>query len=158
MYLYSRHNIVYPSAIYRLNLLNGKRLSGTLWSQGHFAGAMIGDFNKDGQTELVGLGINNGSERCFLLSINLNQLSGQTPTLNKNYYYPKKEIAMFNQYLLLPKSDYNDYFKERFNVIPQGNLQYQKDMNKFVFSIYEGDSENPITFCGYTIHIRSNIN
>ncbi len=158
LYLFTAHSIIYPSVVYRLNLLNGKRLKGTLWSQGHFAGALIGDFNKDGKNELVGAGINNGCERCFILSINLDQLNGQTPTLDNNYYYLNKKIAKFNQYLLLPKSDYNDYFKQRFNIIPRGNFAYQSDLNKFIFSIYEGEAENPDSFCGYTININPALN
>jgi len=134
-------------------LLNGERLNGTLWSQGHFAGALIGDFNKDGKKELVAVGINNGSERCFMLSINLDQLGGQTPTLDNNYYYLNKKTAYFNRYILLPKSDYNDYYGQRYNVIPRGSLVYQEDINKFAFTIENGIREDPKIKGGYVIHI-----
>ena len=157
LYLYSIHNIIYPSAVFKLNLQTGKRLKGTLWSQGHFAGALISDFNNDGKKELVGVGINNGLERCFILSINLNEINGQTPTTDQ-YYYLNKRLAKFNNYVLLPKSDYNYFFKERFNVIPRATLAYQKDTNKFVFGIYEGEPANLNTFCGYTIHMGPQLN
>ena len=156
LYLFSTHNIIYPSAVYKLNLLNGERLKGTLWSQGHFAGALINDFNKDGKKELVAAGINNGLERCFIFSINLNELNGQTPTIDK-YYYVNKKTAHFNEYVLLPKSDYNDYYKRRFNFLLRGDLVFQSDINKFIFTIYEGNPTYPNTLGGYRIDFDRNL-
>ncbi len=156
LYLFSTHNIIYPSAVYKLNLLNGERLKGTLWSQGHISSALINDFNKDGKKELVAAGINNGLERCFIFSINLNELNGQTPTTDK-YYYANKKTAHFNKYVLLPKSDYNDYYKCRFNFLLRGTLIFHSDINKFIFTIYEGDPSYTNTIGSYRIDFDSNL-
>lgn len=109
----ARH-LYFPSAIYKLDVKTGKRLPGTLWSQGHFHGGQIGDFNEDGKLQLFIGGVNNGSESAFALIINLDDIKGQTPTV-KNYMFKNIPIGKFTKYFLFPKTDICRLNKNRFN-------------------------------------------
>ncbi|MCP4970527.1 MAG: hypothetical protein GY932_08040 [Arcobacter sp.] len=93
----------------KLDALTGKRLKGTLWSQGHFNRGTICDFDADGDLEIIIGGINNALKSAFALSIDINKLYGQTPNYNNNLLNDML-IGKFNKYLLLSKSDICTYY------------------------------------------------
>ncbi len=109
----ARHNY-FPSAIYKLDIRTGKRLPGTLWSQGHFTSGQIGDFNKDGDPEIFIGGVNNGRESAFALITKLKNLKGQTPSI-KSYLFKNIPIGNFTKYFLFKKTDICRLFENRYN-------------------------------------------
>ncbi|MFH0736658.1 MAG: hypothetical protein V1773_00915 [bacterium] len=111
----AQHYNYYPTAILRLGY-NGTLIGDTLWNPGTNLSGFIKDIDNDGRLELVGAIINNGFERSVLFSIELDKLKGRSPSVGK-YRFPGYKIADFDQYILLPKSDYNTIFaKCRYNI------------------------------------------
>ncbi len=120
----------FPSAVYKLDAKTGKRIEGTLWSQGHFGFGEIEDYNNDGELEIFIGGINNGLESAFALLINLSDLNGQTPSTN-NYLFKDIPMAKMTKFLLFEKTDICEYFKNRFN--GTSSTFYQKE--KFTYNV-----------------------
>lgn len=114
--LVGQHENYYPSPIIKLRLKDGKRIGGIFWHPGGGSQGFIGDYNGDGKDEIIATSISNGLERCVLYSIDYDKLKGTAPT-TKNYRFIGKPVADFNQYIVLPKSDVNIYYKERYNTI-----------------------------------------
>jgi hypothetical protein len=127
-------NTYYASAVFKLNAQTGERLDGTLWNAGHFEDGIVGDFNMDGKTEMVLSFINNGFERCGLVSINLEKMDGQLPT-SDNYKFSNIGQVQFNRMVLLPVTDYLKYLGARFNFTLPGNLVYQDNVGFRIVTI-----------------------
>ncbi len=137
IYAAAQNIVYYPNIIFRLDARTGKRLPGTFLHSGSIERGIIGDFNKDGKKELVAAGINNGYERAIMFSINLEELKKESQGLSApNYSFKNFNIASFNGYLLLPKTDYNKYQRLRFNNILYIALN-PRDSNIY-FSTIEG--------------------
>lgn len=142
VYCFSRHNY-WPSAIFRLNAKTGERLNGTLWNPGHFASGAIGDFNNDGKKELITAGINNGFEKVFLMNIDLDKINGQTIGLGE-YKFINLPTALFNEYILISKSDLSDYYNMRFNSAK--SVSYSNIYDNFQINIIEGKPNNGLMY------------
>ena len=128
----------FPGAIFRLNAKTGKRLPGTFWNPGHFAAGKFGDFNHDGQQELIVTGINNSFEQAFIMSIDTDRLNGRAPSAEFYRLY-NFDIAKLNKYILLPKTDLNNYTKQRYNMVAIGMLDYIPTTESFYFPVKEGN-------------------
>lgn len=136
----SRQNY-FPSAIYKLDIETGKRLEGTLWSQGHFHWrGSVGDFNNDGKTEIFIGGISNKMESAFVLFVDYDSLNGQTP--NEIELFNNRPIANLGQYILIGKSDIANYLNLRFNSIIAA--VYSERMKDFYVNSHEGYIKQPI--------------
>jgi hypothetical protein len=133
----------YPSAIFKLDLANGKRVEGTLWSQGHFVRGLIGDFNNDDKREIFIGGVNNGMESAFALLMDYDDLNGQTPSSSK-YLFKDLEIAPFIKYLLLNKSDIAIYKERRFNSVI--GTQYDKNTGELLVNTFEAELKQRVGF------------
>ncbi len=134
-------NDLYPCAIYFLDLKSGIRMGPTLWHTGHLGSALVGDFNGDGEIELVCEGINNVYGRIFIYSIDLNKIGGQAPA-DGSRKFKDLPFAIFNEYLLLPRSDYSEYFNLPWNFMIRGGLSYYKESNIFYLYLLEGKLKN----------------
>ena len=141
IYAYSKNGFGFSSAVFRLDALTGKRLKGTLWHPGHFTGGIISDFNNDGEQEIVLEAINNGLERSAVMSINIENINGAAPSTNK-YEYKGYPIAKFNHYILLPKTDYTEFYNDRFNAPKLGSLTFNYQNNKFLIGVLEAPTTN----------------
>ena len=143
IYVFAVNDPLYPSAIYKLDITNGKRIDSinTFWNSGCLSSAIIGDFNSDNKKEIVAIGLNNGYERSILFSLDLDKLNGSRSPAPPYYTILDHDIADFNQYILLPKSDLtNLYF--RWNSPKQGSLFYSEKTKEFNFIIGEYDTNN----------------
>ena len=129
----SRHNF-FPSAIYRIDASSGKRLKGTVWSQGHFNSAQIDDFDKDGKNEIFAGGINNGLESAFALIIDLDTLEVQTPSIDK-YLFNDIDIGSFKKFYLFSRTDVCKFYKNRFNGTDV--VHYYEDTKTFQIGVDE---------------------
>ncbi len=148
IYAAARHSEFYPTAIVSLDAGTGKRVGDIFWHPGSITFGAIGDFNKDHIPEIILFGINNGMERSALMSINLDELNGRAPS-KPAYSFIGYPIAKFNKYVLVPKSDYCAYFKNRFNV--PGGLGFQYKVNKLFFILRENRNINISTALGYYV-------
>lgn len=136
------------SAVFRVNTRDGSNTSSILWNSGHLEGGIIEDCNHNGQKELFVLGINNGLGRSVFFSIDINKIDGQLPALPE-YRLLNTENAHPNQYLLLPKSDYTDYYGYRFNVPQVGPAFYDIKKNDFLLYVSEGSELSNWASIGY---------
>lgn len=109
---------LYPHAIYSLNLLTGKREDSlrVVWNAGAISDAKIGDFNEDGKPELIGTGGNNGFEKAVFFSINIDDMNYTQFPSPDFYTFKNLTRASFNNYILLPQTDFSYYKKSRYNI------------------------------------------
>jgi hypothetical protein len=126
----------YPVAFFKLDLLTGERIdsANTAWHAGGISYAFVGDFDRNGNPEIVVAGGNNGFERAVVFSVDIDKLKGQLPS--KPYYTFKNiEQADYNFYILLPQTDYSYYHKNRYNF--PGWMNYNSTSNEFEISVTE---------------------
>ncbi len=142
LYAFANNNPLYPSAIFKLDALTGKRVDSTkvLWSSGCINSAVIGDFDSDGRRELTVIGINNGYERSVLFSIDIDSLNGRSPA-PPYYEILGKDLARYDHYLLLPKSDLTRLYY-RWDSPIEGSLFYKKSNAEYNFMIGEYGPNN----------------
>ena len=114
--LVGQHINFYPSPIFRLRLKDGKRIGPIFWHPGGGSWGLLTKSDRNGKDELIATSISNGFERCVLYSIDYYKLKGTAPTTS-NYRFLNQPIADFNQYIILPKSDLNRYYDERYNFL-----------------------------------------
>ncbi len=112
--LVGQHENFYPSPIIKLCLRDGKRVGGIFWHPGGGSKGFLNDIDGDGKDELVAIAISNGLEHCVLYCIDYDKLKGTAPT-TINYRILNQPIADFDHYIILPKSDLNEYYKERYD-------------------------------------------
>lgn len=145
LFLSARNIPNFANAIFKLDLLTGKRFdsTSTLWNAGGITNAMIGDFNEDGKKEIIAAGMNNGYERAILFSADLDKIAGQTPSPER-YRFNNISDAKLNRYLLLPHTDYGKLFS-RYNLVPVNSLYYTSSSKEIVVMTSEG-VDNSIGF------------
>lgn len=114
--LVGQHENFYPSPLIKLRLKDGKRIGHIFWHPGGGSQGFIGDIDSDGKEEVVADAISNGLESCVLYSIEYDKLEGTAPTTS-NYRFVNMPVADFDHYLILPKSDLNRYYKERYTFL-----------------------------------------
>ncbi len=113
LYLFAQHWLYFPSPIFRLDALTGKRLPGTYWNNGGLAAGMLLDIDNDGKKELIMAGLNQEWETAILFAMNKDSLYGRGPGIYK-YVYPGKKLYNYKKYLSIPKIDYTSYYKLRY--------------------------------------------
>ncbi|MCB9208871.1 MAG: hypothetical protein H6610_01980 [Ignavibacteriales bacterium] len=135
----ARHLYI-PSAIFKLDIKSGKRLNGTLWSQGHFRRGTVGDFNNDGKYEIFIGGISNDMESAFVLYVESDSLFGQTP--NDIVQFKNIPKASLQHYFLLGKTDVCKFLNLRFNNVTVSHYDARTD--EFYVNTSEGFLKQPI--------------
>ena len=103
---------------------------GTFWHAGNIVSPLIGDFNKDGEEEIVATAVNNGLERTVAFSINLNNLEGQGPS-TRQYTFKNIKDAKLNKYILLPKSELTKIYSKRYNEPFSPDSKYNSSVKEF---------------------------
>ena len=112
-----------------------------MWHVGHLHAGLISDVNQDGNRELIMTGLNNSLGRVVCFSIDLENINGQLPALGNRMFVDRK-IVEVNDYILLPKSDYTNYFGEKFNHDMWGRLNLISGTSDLRFYLYEGEYPN----------------
>ncbi len=140
LYLFANHERMYPSVIYKLDLITGERLKGELWNPGTIYSALIDDFNNDRQNEIVVGCVNNSLRLPCVFLIKANMLNGITYS-TPDYYFLGKNKAQLQNCLFLPKTDYSTYKKQDINHIAPGSLVNNENEKMFYFHVLEGDIE-----------------
>lgn len=138
--LSAKHFMYYPSAIFKLDLKTGKRLTGTYWNPGYIDGGFLYDINQDGKDEAVLTAANNGYESTSIMSLRLDSLSGQSPTTKKYEFNKiKTETGSLINFTLIPKSDYSFYKAVRLNGLLIGGLLNYTSEKIIAAPIIEGE-------------------
>lgn len=138
VYLRCNNGSSYSAAIFKLDLLTGKRLEGTFWHPGHFMDGFIMDINKDGEKELVISAINNSFEKIAMFAIRTRDITGTSPAI-KGYQFYGSKIADFVYYILIPRTDYSKLFKVRNNTTIAGGLYFNHNENRILLITKEGE-------------------
>ena len=131
------NNVLYPSAVYFLNLKTGERIGTTLWNVGHLHSGIFKDLNEDGRLELIMSGLNNSLGRVIIFSIDIDKIGGQLPAIGDRIF---KELpaAEVNNYVVLPKSDYTNHFGLKFNEDGWGGVKNLNIRGLSLIYLYEG--------------------
>lgn len=145
----SRNIPNFPSAVFKIDLLTGKRVDSlnTLWNAGTFNTGIIGDYNKDGKKEIVLGGLHNGYQRAILVSIDIENLYGQTPSPDR-YKFINKPLAKVNEFILLPNSDYGKLYA-RSNSVAHQHLYYKERSEEFETATIDGSDKGVLFYYGF---------
>ncbi len=137
LFCIARNNPNEVSSVFRLDCQTGKMLSNILWHSGHLqaAGIYRGSIKK----EFYAMGINNGFGRSILFCIPIDRMKGQLPCAD-GYEFLNMVTAHPDQYLLLPKTDFTDYYQTRFNV--PNTFYFDQDKNEIFIYVLEGDIQS----------------
>jgi hypothetical protein len=142
----ARNSLAEVSALFRLNSRTGKQKNDILWHSGHLNTVHI--FRYDNENELYATAINNGLERSVLFCLSPDKLDGQLPAA-EGYELLNIGQADPDQYLLLPKTDYTDYYQQRYNIPIKNALYFDKARNEILIYLYEGDPSAADVGLGY---------
>ncbi|MBL1214937.1 MAG: hypothetical protein HND52_16380 [Ignavibacteriae bacterium] len=104
----------YPNPILKINAATGELIDDSFWHPGGIQGALVKDIDNDGKLEVVAAGNSNGKKSAFVFSIEYDKLNGTAPTI-KNYTFLNQQVADFDQYILLPKTDLSFFLTEKYN-------------------------------------------
>ena len=133
----SANNVLYPSAIYFLDVKTGERIDTTMWHVGHLHSGIFKDLNQDGKLELIMAGLNNSLGRVVIFSIDVDKIGGQLPAIGDRMF-EELTVAEVNNYAVLPKSDYTRYFGLKFNHDSWGAVNNYFGKNNIHIFLYEG--------------------
>ena len=136
--LFANYEMLYPSVLFKLDLLSGKRLPGELWNPGAIYSAIIGRNAPHGKEEIVVGCANNALKLPCIFSVGIDNLSG-TNYSTPEYYFIGKNPSKLSNCLFLPKTDYSVYKKQYINLFTSGSLKDQVNENLYTFNIKEGD-------------------
>jgi len=133
LFLISANINSFSSAIFRIDLRNGKRLAGTFWSSGHVINGFIKDFDNDNKMEIQGLGYDNGYEDVVFFAYEIDTLTKVRPT-TEEYLVRNYPISDMKVYLRFPKTDYDIYLKQRTPLIFSNTLEDNHKDKKYKFA------------------------
>ncbi len=144
IYLFANNYPYYPSAVFRLNARNGARLKGTLWNSGRISDGLLKKMS-NGKTVLYLVGVNNSYDHSFISSIDVDKLDGTSPAAG-NYFIDGKEVADFNNYVILPKTDLCKDKLSRFNTPIFGSLKDIEQTKEIQITTMEGEENSNLDF------------
>lgn len=139
LYLIADNGNSFSSAVFAIDLVNGKICSGILWCSGHTYDGIIKDIDGDGVREVFCLGLDNGFEDVVLFGIEIDTLNKVRPSTTDYLIkdYPKSNLIT---YIRIPKTDYDNYLQNRFFAIGQGSFKYLENEKKYYFILLSGNS------------------
>jgi len=106
----------FSSALFRIDLKTGERLTGTLWCSGFIVEGLLKDVNNDGRKDFIGAGLDNGFEDVIFMAVEIDTLTKVRPT-TEEYLIRGYPIAEMLSYMRFPKTDYDIYRKMRMPAI-----------------------------------------
>jgi hypothetical protein len=131
------NNLSFANAIYKLDLLTGKRLPGTFWHVGHCSSGFVKDLNNDGVQELIVIGTNNSFDHARIIFVlQVTHINGYAPSTEEYRFYefPPADLLV---YVKIPQTDLSTYFEMRCSMIEVSSLHDRNDIRKIVFSSIE---------------------
>lgn len=128
----------YASAVYVLNLNQNKVVSDTLWNPGYIIDVRIVDLNNDNKKELLLYTLNNGYKKISLVYLEFNELKGQTPSTEDYKLFSIQNTKIIHNFLI-PKTDYNQYYKSQYTSPWYRGLILRNEYNIVSFVSREGE-------------------
>lgn len=128
----------YASAVFKLDIKNGKRLNGTLWNAGHIVEGILEDINNDSLKELVMTFYNNSYHKTGIAILEFNKIKGISPC-KEEFKLTGMVTAGFIHYILVPSTDYNKNLKRTMNNPIEGILKKMEKEKAIVWSTIEGE-------------------
>lgn len=137
----------FPSAVFKLDASNGKRLKGTLWNPGHI---MMGIIRKkdNGEHEIICNMINNDYEKVGIFGFDYKNLNGITPFKKDNYKLLGFNNAKLNFYIFVPRTDYSFLFNNRQNHLDNALFDNHR-LDAIQFGTHEGQKIEEVASIGY---------
>lgn len=135
LFVSARHHY-FPSAIFGIDLLTGKKASGVFWHAGHIVDGFVFDDEDTKKRKLLIGGVNNGFEAVAVMIVELDKLEGQAPA-PENYRLKEISDTEIDEYILIPQTDYSEYSNNRYNAVAGGYVKYQPENNLFLIATSE---------------------
>jgi len=108
LFVVANNSPSFSSAIFRIDLQNGRRLQGTFWSSGHTYNGVIKDINNDGKKDILCMGLDNGYEDAVFFGFEIDTTTRVRPTTD-DYLIRGFHSADLITYIRFPKTDYDVY-------------------------------------------------
>ena len=134
LFLISSNLNSFSSAIYRLDIKNGKRLPGTFWSSGHVISGIIKDIDNDGAAEILAVGYDNGFEEVVFFAYEVDTLTKARPT-TKNYLIRNFPVSEMEAYIRFPKTDYDIFYAVRTPLLLSNYFSDDEKRKKYHFAV-----------------------
>jgi len=135
IFCYANNIPSFSSAVFGLELRNGKRIEETLWSSGHIRGAFFRDINKNNTADLVLSGLDNGYEDAIIIGLELENINGCRLT-TKKYLIKNKKLINPIFYIRIPKCDYENMMGFRFPYVREYDLRYREEDKKIILGLF----------------------
>ena len=119
--LFANNGPSYASAVFKLDLLTGKRIEGTHWSSGFVYESVLKDINKDKILDIVLVGKDNGYDEFVLWILSSNKIFGFRHS-TKDYKIKNKPESDLIGYVRFPKSDYDIFNYPKTLIVNQGSI------------------------------------
>ncbi len=146
----SSNKTSFSSAIYRINIKNGERLTGTFWSSGHVLSGIIKDVDIDGKAEILAIGYDNGYEDVVFFVYEADTLTKVRPTI-EDYLIRSFPFSKMKAYVRFLKTDFDIYNNTRTPRILDGHFSDDENKKKYVFAFANARNYTDATL-GYEIN------
>ena len=140
LYVFANNGSSFSSAVFSIDLITGDRNQGILWCSGHTCDGIIRDIDGDGIKDIFCLGLDNGFEDVVLFGTEIDTLSQVRPSTTE-YNINNYPTSKFITYIRIPKTDFDNYLKNRFVSMTQGTLKYINNNSGSHFFINSGSSD-----------------
>ncbi|HMN49890.1 MAG TPA: hypothetical protein PKD67_12170 [Ignavibacteriaceae bacterium] len=147
LFLFSSNGPSFSSAIYRIDLKTGLKLSGVFWASGHITGGLVRDIDNDGNPEMIGLGFDNGYEDVVLFVYEIDTTNKVRPS-TEDYLIRNYPISKMKAYIRFPKTDYDNYYNQRTPKLDYEIPLFTNNQNayRFNFNNFHDDRSSSIQF------------
>jgi hypothetical protein len=149
---YACNGVSFASAIFKIDLLTGEKISDAFWCSGHINDAILADINADGKKEFVGWAPDNGFEQPVIWAMNIDTLRGARPT-TQEYQIKSKPKPRLLFYIRTPNTDYDHFANHRVGIASFIGLSF----NSKNFTLHFNTLYNETVFKA-TLLYRLNIN
>lgn len=131
--VYASNDVSFASAIFKIDLLTGQKISNAFWCSGYINDAILADINTDGKKEFVGWGPDNGFEQPVIWAMHIDTLQGARPTTLDYQIKGKPEPKMLF-YIRTPNTDYDHFVNHRVGIASIVGLSFDKINYKLKFN------------------------
>lgn len=122
---YACNGVSFASAIFKIDLLTGEKISDAFWCSGHINDAILADINTDGKKEFVGWAPDNGFEQPVIWAMNIDTLQGARPT-TQDYQIKGKPEPRLLFYIRTPNTDYDHFVNHRLGIASVMGLSFDR--------------------------------
>jgi len=154
IFCFANNKPSFSSAVFGLELKNGRRIEETLWTSGHIYGAFLKDLNNNKIVDLVISGLDNGYEDAIVFGVELENMNGCRLSTNQ-YLIKNKQIINPIFYIRIPKCDYESMMGFRFPYVREYDIRYREVDKKIILGLFSFSSKSVISdrIMTYTLEI-----